>query len=350
MKQNQLKEVCLEITNACPMNCVHCSSGGKSSLEEEMSLDRIKKLVVEIAELGGEVIEISGGEPTVHSGLVEIIRCAKDCGLETRLYTSGFHFSERMINQLISSELDKVIFNLQGADRKTHECITQTNGSFRNVTRSIKMVARDLWVGVHFVPMKPNFRELEKVIQLCSELQVNEIGILRFMPQGRGEANRPWLELSRREFREVTEEAIRQFHYFDNPIIRIGNPFNFCSLMDSSIPVQPCHAGLSSCLIKPDGEVAPCPAFKQNRNYVAGNIRKNTLKDIWRFSPIWNQFRMFDYKRLDGTCKSCEHLPLCRGRCHSQRILAFGDIYKGPDPHCSFYECAQEVPPMKIGV
>ena len=348
MKQNELKEVCLEITNACPMNCVHCSSFGKSNLEEEMSLDEIKKVIAEIAELGGEVIEISGGEPTIHPGLVEIIRCAKDFGLETRLYTSGFHFFEPMVNQLISSELDRVIFNLQGADRKTHECITRTKGSFGNVISSIKLVTRDLWVGVHFVPMKPNFKELKNVIQLCCDLQVNEIGILRFVPQGCGEANRSWLELSKREFREVAEEAIRQFHYLDDPMIRIGNPFNFCSLMDSSIPIQPCHAGLTSCLIKPNGEVAPCPAFKQNRNY-AENIRKDALADIWRFSPIWNQFRTFDYEKLKGPCKSCRHLPLCRGRCHSQRILAFRDIYQGPDPHCSFYE-PQEVPPIKICV
>ena len=338
MKQNELREVCLEITNACPMNCVHCSSYGEFNLEDEMNLGEIKKTIAEIAELGGEVIEISGGEPTIHSGLIEIIRCAKDFGLETRLYTSGFRSFEPMINQLISSELDRVIFNLQGADRKTHERITRTRGSFRDVIRSIKMVAKYLWVGVHFVPMKPNFRELKKVIQLCSDLQVNEMGILRFVPQGRGEANRSWLELSRAEFRDIAQEAIQQFHHFENPVIRIGNPFNFCSLMDSSIPIQPCHAGLTSCLIKPNGEVAPCPAFKQNSNYVAENIRNHSLKNIWEFSPMWNQFRLYDYEKLRGPCKSCKHLPLCQGRCHSQRILAFKDIYQGPDPHCFLFE------------
>jgi len=317
-----------------------------------MSLAEIKKVIAEIAELGGEVIEISGGEPTIHSGLVEIIRCAKDFGLETRLYTSGFHFFEPMINQLISLELDKVIFNLQGANRKTHEQITLTEGSFGSVIRSIKKVTGDLWVGVHFVPMKPNFKELKKVIRLCSDLEVNEVGILRFVPQGSGKANRSWLELSRVGFREVAKEVIRQSHYYargHNPIIRVGNPFNFCSLIDSSIPIQPCHAGLTSCLIKPNGEVAPCPAFKQNRNYVAGSIKNDTLMYIWRFSPIWNEFRMFDYERLEGPCKSCKHLPPCRGRCHSQRILWTQNIYQGPDPHCSFYE-PQGVPPIKMCV
>jgi radical SAM protein with 4Fe4S-binding SPASM domain len=303
-----------------------------------MALDEIKRVISEVAELGGDVIEISGGEPTAHSGLVEVIRYAKDFGFETRLYTAGFHSFEPLINQLLSSEIDKVIFNLQGADPKTHEFITRTKGSFESVIRSIKMIARDLRVGVHFVPMKPNFKELKNVIQLCSNLQVNEVGILRFMPQGRGDVNRSLLEPSKSEFKEIAEEAIRQFHYSEDPIIRIGNPFNFCSLIDSSIPIQPCHAGLTSCLIKPNGEVAPCPAFKQNPRYVAGNIRKDTLTDIWRFSPVWHQFRLFDQKKLNGLCKSCKHLSSCRGRCHSQRILAFRDIYQGPDPHCFVYE------------
>lgn len=339
MNHNQLKEVCLEITNACPMNCVHCSSGGQSNLEEEMSLDEIKGVIAEIADLDGEVIEISGGEPTVHSGLVEIVRCAKDFGLETRLYTSGFHFPKQMANSLISLGLDRVIFNVQGANQSTHEYITRTEHSFRNVIRSIKMVAKDLWVGVHFVPMKPNFKELKKVIGLCSSLGVKEVGILRFVPQGRGAVNRSWLELSRVEFRQFVKDLVREFHQSNCPTIRIGNPMNFCSLMDDSIPVQRCHAGLSSCLIKPNGEVVPCPAFKQKSNYVAGNLKNDSLTEIWKFSPTWNQFRLFDPEKLKGPCKSCEHLLLCRGRCHAQRIWAFrGDIYQGPDPHCSFYE------------
>ena len=196
------------------------------------------------------------------------------------------------------------------------------------------MKAEGFWVGVHFVPMKPNFRELEKIVQLCYVLNIDEIGILRFVPQGRGRTNRQLLELTINEFEKVVKEMVKLKHQFKKPLLRIGRPFNFCSLFYWPSEIQMCDAGKTKCLIKPNGDVVPCPAFKQNPEFIAGNVKNESLINIWNNSQVWELFRHFNYEQLSEPCKTCYYLPHCQGRCHAQRILSYGNIYYGPDPHC----------------
>ena len=195
-----INELCLEITGACPMACVHCSSfnigDNRFDMSKLMLSDKVEKTISDFAALGGEVLEISGGEPLLHPNLTDFIEFAKVKGLEVRLYTSGLvglyskgisPISREFARKLRGHGLDKMLFNLQGGKAETHERITKTPGSFSIVQQSIRnSKAEFLWVGIHFVPMKPNYRDLYDVIFLCRDLGVDRIGILRFVPQGFG--------------------------------------------------------------------------------------------------------------------------------------------------------------------
>jgi len=346
--QHRLKEVCLEIIDICPLECVQCSGSCDLTSEEMLSLFEVKRIINEFADMNGRILEISGGEPLMHPNLFEIVRHAKMNQLETVLYTSGVTLDsdERMISietdladKFRRLGLDKVIFNLQGATSETHERITRKKGSFNRVVRSVEIIkSAGCWVGVHFVPMKPNYSKLRDVIHLCHDLGVNEIGFLQFVPQGRGLASRQSLELSKKEFKEFTQDVTELTYIHENPHLRVGRPADFRCLLDASITKQVCNAGVSRCLISPKGNVVPCPAFKWSTpakaNYIAGNVKADSLADIWQYSPTWRDFRQFDCTKMSEPCRSCEHLNWCQGGCKAQRISKYGKMYAAPDPHC----------------
>lgn len=335
MVLNALKELCLEITNSCPMDCIHCSND--NDLQDRLEFYEIKSVIDDFSNLGGQILEISGGEPLEHPELLKIIRYAKTKGLEVRVYTSGLvpqdgefvSITDKLANDLKESFLDKIIFNIEGSKPTTHEMITGLKGSYNKTVLSIStVISTGLWAGIHFVPTKLNFREIEKTIEICSDLGVSEFAILRFVPQGRGFKNREKLKLSQQECEEL-------FYIMNKikwqPRIRIGHPLNcFKDDFESS----ECIAGKSLCLIKPDGQVVPCPAFKQNIDYIAGNIKNESLSDIWLYSEILEKLRTFKYENLIG-CRSCSSLFKCQGGCTAQRILESGDLYRGIDPLCS---------------
>lgn len=334
MVHNALKELCLEIISSCPMQCIHCSND--NTLQERLEFNEIISVVSDFKDLGGQILEISGGEPLEHTDILKIIRYAKTKGLEVRIYTSGLvsqdsrfvSITDKLANDLIESHLDKIIFNIEGSISITHELITGLKGSYNKAVESISTaISAGLWVGIHFVPTRLNFREIEQAFEISRDLGVSEFAILRFVPQGRGLKNRKILELSYQEYQELFNRLNKIKTQLN---IRIGHPLN--CFIDGSERSE-CIAGKSICLIKPNGDITPCPAFKYNVDYVAGNIRKTTLIDIWSNSEILQKLRKFEYENLIG-CKNCTFLSKCKGGCTAQRILKWGDLYRGNDPSC----------------
>src|SRR6266550_3547208 len=84
-----LQEMCLQLTNACPLRCAHCSTRGGVPYSDELSTAEIVTLLSDFSDLGGRVLELSGGEPLVHPLIVQIARVGRSLGLEVRLYSSG---------------------------------------------------------------------------------------------------------------------------------------------------------------------------------------------------------------------------------------------------------------------
>lgn len=341
----KLKELCLEVTNSCPMECQHCSSCSVKVGKEtcyHMPITKAKSVVQEFTELGGNILEISGGEPLTYPFLYELCDYAASLKLDVRLYTSGIFSKDGQvlsgINLFKAETLrlhgaNKVIFNLQGATPTTHQKITGVNGTHKLVLEGIKNTkATGLWTGIHFVPMKPNFRELPQLSKLCLTLGVDELALLRFVPQGRGEQNRTWLELTSDQFEELLRSILHLTEKYPKLNIRTGCPLDFLSLYDPKIKPHQCKAGLCTCTIAPTGEVLPCPGFKNSSDFIAGNIYQQSLVLIWQ--DAFQSLREFDYKDITGPCQDCPDLNKCFGRCAAQRHIINGDIYKGPDPAC----------------
>lgn len=110
-------------------------------------------------------------------------------------------------------------------------------------------------VDIHFIPMKPNYRQLPDIIEMFEMLDVMRISLLNFVPQGRGRENKEELMLSQEELAEFGEIVKReQSHYRGE--IRVGIPLN-------GRLAHLCTAGTEKLDIKYDGTILPCPAFKE---------------------------------------------------------------------------------------
>ena len=340
-----LRELCLEINNQCPMHCVHCSTDAIQDPNgaEELSYNEITSIISDFVFLGGEILEISGGEPTLHHSLIDTVEFAKEKGLEVRLYTSGVSTQEQcaslpnqLLNNLYQHGLDKIIFNLQGPVSEIHDEITRTPGSFTALCSSI-MIAKKLgfWVGIHFVPMIPNALSIDAVLELSRRYNIDEVALLRFVSQGRGEIEEFSLKMATEDVWNFLEKVVllRKLYKF-TPKIRTGCPFDFLAFIDNTVEHVNCKAGVSTCSITPWGDVIPCPAFKHLPDYVAGSTKNDSLKSIWMNSKLLSFLREIRFKDI-SVCSRCNKIEVCRGRCLAQRIRWHGDPLKGPDPDCN---------------
>lgn len=94
----KLIELCLEITDRCILNCIHCSTNASRNLDNDEGLkyDEICSIISDFCSCGGSILEISGGEPTLHPSLFKIVDFAKSKNLEVRLYTAGVAYDNKL--------------------------------------------------------------------------------------------------------------------------------------------------------------------------------------------------------------------------------------------------------------
>jgi AdoMet-dependent heme synthase len=324
-----LSEMCVQLTNACPMRCLHCSTRAGRPYPDELTPVEHARLISDFAAIGGRIIEFSGGEPLVHPALDSLIRVASDSGLEVRLYSSGvIGFANGMATppqayrwqQLKEEGLQKVFFNLQGDAPAVHEHVSRLPGSFDAVTRCIGAAkSAGLFVGIHFVPMHTNFQRIRETVRLSAELGADEFAVLRFVSQGRGADHHETLALGQDDFFRLLAEVTRLKRETSTIQVRVGCPFNYRFLAEPEGPIPSCKAGDSVCHVRPNGDVVPCSGFQQGLA-VLGNVRTSSIVELWRNGFAWTRFRA---TRAEGpTPGSIEFVERTGEACLAQLAIA----------------------------
>jgi radical SAM protein with 4Fe4S-binding SPASM domain len=89
-----------------------------------------------------------------------------------------------------------------------------------------------------------------------------------------------------------------------------------------------CLAGTGVCFVSHKGAVFPCGYLPVE----AGNIRTQSLREIWDHSPVFVDLR--NPEALRGKCGVCEYKQVCEG-CRARAYFARGH-YLEEEPYCTY--------------
>lgn len=340
------KKLTIEIIKKCFNKCVYCSAYvSYEDAKKVLSLGDAEHIIDQFVRIGGQELDISGGEPLLHPNWFDIASYAKTKGLTVKLFSCGILSENSIPPDELSSVIDKILkigfagieMTLHAPYSTMHDDITSARGSFKKTLEFIRQLSSVInSLEINFVPTQINADELEELVDFVASLKIPRLNVLRFIPQGRGLANKEMLSLKKDQSARLIKVTLQLSKRNDIRVV-LGHPSDFTFLLDESRKPNPCSAGIEQLMIKINGDVIPCPAFGDLHEWIAGNVFNQELDSIWKNSPVFIRLREFDYKRLQGECKICTYLELCRGRCPAQRIRECGDLYKGPDPECPKY-------------
>ncbi|MBM3292543.1 radical SAM protein, partial [Candidatus Bathyarchaeota archaeon] len=81
----------IPITTVCNFNCTICGANAKSEKNAAtfLSVDEVCRRVAQVKKNGGYLINLTGGEPTLHPNLLEIIKRVSKMGINIGLNTNG---------------------------------------------------------------------------------------------------------------------------------------------------------------------------------------------------------------------------------------------------------------------
>ncbi|HEU5300381.1 MAG TPA: GTP 3',8-cyclase MoaA [bacterium] len=136
----ELTDLRISLTDRCNLRCVYCMPADGIDFrpsEELLQDDELLTLVRVAAELGVRKIRLTGGEPTVRPGLVELVRAIHAIpGIEDIALTTNGLLLDRLAGPLAASGLNRVNVSLDTLDPAKFAAITR-GGQVGQVTAGI---------------------------------------------------------------------------------------------------------------------------------------------------------------------------------------------------------------------
>jgi len=195
----------VSVTDRCNYKCVYCRTGNEGPQFTELPIEDYLRMVRVFVSLGVEKIRLTGGEPLLRHGLVDMVRelarmrtaflpdgTATGAGhpLDIALTTNG-HLLESLAQPLKEAGLGRVTVSMDAVDPDTFAAITRVPRSFDRVLAGVHK-ATDVGLG----PVKVNcvllrgFNDHE--IELFAEFSRREGVIVRFIEFMPLEEDRSW--------------------------------------------------------------------------------------------------------------------------------------------------------------
>ena len=277
-----------QITDRCNLRCRHCYIG--DSLHQDLSFEKILKILKEFEEIQGLRLLLSGGEPLLHPHFWEINEVLRDHAFRSVLLSNGTLITKEIAKRL---RVHEVQVSLDGM-KEGHESI-RGKGTFEKTLHSIDHLQKaDIRVSIATMIHRKNLNEFDSLASLIQSKKIGEWNVDLPCIAGRMEENRDlWVS---------SDEA--------GPFLQYG----YGGGLHSSEKNATCGAHL--CAILSNGSVAKCGLFSQEP---VGSIEEG-LRICWERIP------RIELKELACNCSVMEE---CRGGCRYRAKLQ-GDIFK-PD-------------------
>jgi cyclic pyranopterin phosphate synthase len=199
----------VSVTDRCNYKCVYCRTGNEGAHYTELPVADYLRMVKLFVSLGVEKVRLTGGEPLLRSGLVEMVgelasmRTAylpdgsfvgetgqKGLPLDIALTTNG-HLLEGLAQPLKDAGLNRVTVSMDAVDAETFTAITRVPRSFDKVLAGIRK-AQAVGLG----PVKVNCVLLrgfnDSQIEQFADFSRREGVIVRFIEWMPLEEDRSW--------------------------------------------------------------------------------------------------------------------------------------------------------------
>ncbi len=126
-----LSDLRISITDRCNYRCVYCMPEAGLPwfrTSDVLTLEEIDRLARVAVGLGVRRIRLTGGEPTVRNGLVDLVRMLdrhRARGLESIGLTTNGYLLQEMIGDLAAAGLNRINVSLDTLDRAKYAAITR---------------------------------------------------------------------------------------------------------------------------------------------------------------------------------------------------------------------------------
>lgn len=230
--EDRLRKLNVEVTTECNLNCIMCMRKAFTEDTGNMTMETYEALLPVLPHI--ESVNIIGiGEPLLNENVFDMIRLGRqhlpDHGIFS-LTTNGTLIDSYVARQLVSSGLDHVVVSIDGATPDTYAQIRR-GARLDDVLHGIQLLnsakaelhSSSPEIGIEFVAMKRNIKELPDILELAAEHGVGFIIVSNLLPHTEEMKEEVLYDFN-------SDEAIELFREAKTEAGRRGLEFGFDSL------------------------------------------------------------------------------------------------------------------------
>ena len=295
---DRLSFVHLFLTWTCNLRCPQCFVSAGKRHPGELSTLELLNLADEMVEMGVHTVHVEGGEVLLRRDAFAVLRRLSSLR-DVLVVTNGTLVDRDSAQRLADAGLKRVAVSLDGATAETHDFFRP--GSFDKIVKAIGWLREaGLDVRVSTTLMKPNVHEANQLLEACLDWGISILNYDAFDVIGRG-MEHPEFRLTKADWQVLAQRLLpRALEVSSQMQVKVAVPSMYVPLLklDTEDPCfhwMDCTSGISQLAITPDGSVIPCFALVTMDELCVGNVREQSLRELWHSSP-----RLRHYRTLDG--------------------------------------------------
>lgn len=334
----------LQVTDRCHTDCTYCYAEHPGiPFEHFLTLKQIEAMLDEAQRLGVGQMNLCGGDPMCHPDIAEITRMCIDRGITTDISTSAY-VSPDLARRMAATGIDWLQVSIDSHIPEIADRLYGVKGHHARVCETIR-----------------NFKEAgvyTRTNSIITRHNVDDIaGLVRFI-HNLGIDNMKIAPSIRSYFRDNSADMLtfEQQHALAQQVAELAREYqprglavNYASSTDHSrltqaekdvyLENQPdCGGGRTSLIIGPDGRVRLCEQAPMTDEFVVGDLRHQTIKEVWDGEPLLRFIRPKREAFGDYPCATCDTFEMCmhkKGQCFVDALKAYGSAW-APNPKCGY--------------
>ena len=303
------KKVHITMTNNCNMRCPHCFVSAGMVEKQELNVEKILTVIGEIEKINGPTdIVVSGGEPLVHPGILQLLKGLK--GHNVSLFSNGALINENDY-AIIADCCQEVQISFEGVTQDAYERI-RGRGNYNKALHAIELLKTTgikITLAITIIPSTvENIRD--HLIPFVNSFEYENLEI-RLNDNIEMTGNALTMDFSGFDKYEVDKMMLSLVGQLqDMGVTKVASS-------GRNVKFRNCGIG-TNIVVDANGKIYPCNKFS---SYYCGLDEEMSL--IFRDFNELNRSTSTDFMRK---CKKCELRYICAGGCRIDYMNRHGDM------------------------
>jgi len=298
----QLTNLHLEIISKCNERCVHCYIPHENKVSY-IEPDLFYNILEQCKNMRLLHLNLSGGEPMLHKNFCAFLKKCNKYNFSINILSNLTLLNDEILLEMKKNPLLGVQTSLYSMNPNIHDEITQMKGSFEKTKNAIlKLIENNIPLQISCPIMKQNKNCYDEVVKWAEKHKIHVGADYVIIARYNNTTQNLSCRLSINDIEKMINEKVENDpKYLEQMEIEAEKKKH---ITPNDVVCSVCH---SSICIADNGNVYPCAGWQ---NYVVGNVKETSLKEIWDNSQKVHYLRNLRNKDFPK-CIKCPDKEFC---------------------------------------